>query len=618
MLLEALEGDVTVVCNAIVASVQIQVEPVGRWFEAFVKRRNRNVSASFQELEEEEELSEESEDEELQLEEFPLLRTLDPKDWKNQDHYAVLGLAHMRYKATQKQIKAAHKAMVLKHHPDKRKAAGEQIVEGDNDYFTCITKAIEMLSDPVKRRAFDSVDPTFDNTVPSKAEAKENYFEAFAPVFERNARWSSKKHVPKLGNMDSSFEEVDNFYSFWYNFDSWREFSYLDEEEKEKAECRDERRWIEKQNRASRGQRKKEEMNRLRTLVDTAYSCDPRIKKFKDEEKARKESEKKAKADAKRKEQEDKDRARQAELEAARLAKEKEEEEAKQAAQLVKKEKEIQKKAIKKERQKFRTTCKNWNYFADTEADSVKMMEEVEKLCDRLELMSLQSLNEVLAASSKEEGKIAVEKQVQEVNAQLQKEKEAEVQARQAARSAEQASAGGGGGGKGWNEEELQLLIKAVNLFPAGTNARWEVIANYMNLHSTSGNKRTAKDVINKAKNLQRLDPLQKDEINKKAFEKFKKEHAAVPPTVDNAVPSERFDGSGGDANAASWTTEEQKLLEQALKTYPVSTPERWEKIAVAVPGRTKKDCMKRYKELVEMVKAKKAAQEQVGGKSKK
>lgn len=28
----------------------------------------------------------------------------------------------------------------------------------------------------------------------------------------------------------------------------------------------------------------------------------------------------------------------------------------------------------------------NWNYFADDEADSVKMMEEVEKLCDRLEL----------------------------------------------------------------------------------------------------------------------------------------------------------------------------------------------------------------------------------------
>ncbi|XP_013884869.1 dnaJ homolog subfamily C member 2 [Austrofundulus limnaeus] len=615
MLLEAKNGEETVVYKAAAASVQVLVEPVGRWFEAYIRRRNRNLSASFQELEEEEESSEDEEDEEFQLEEHPMLRTLDPKDWKNQDHYAVLGLPHLRYKATQRQIKAAHKVIVLKHHPDKRKAAGEQIAEGDNDYFTCITKAIEILSDPVKRRAFDSVDPTFDNTVPSKGEGKEKFFEVFSPVFERNARWSSKKTVPSLGTPDSSFEEVDSFYTFWYNFDSWREFSYLDEEEKEKAECRDERRWIEKQNRASRAQRKKEEMNRIRTLVDTAYSCDPRIKKFKEEEKARKESEKKAKAEAKKREQEEKEKARQAELEVVRLAKEKEEEEARQAAQQAKKEKEIQKKAFKKERQKLRSTCKNWNYFADNEVDSVKMMEEVEKLCDRLELTSLQSLNEILASGSKEESKAAVEKQVEEVNIQLQKEKESEAQARQAARSAEQAS-GGGGGGKGWNEEDLQLLIKAVNLFPAGTNARWEVIANYMNLHSTSGMKRTAKDVINKAKNLQKLDPLQKDEINRKAFEKFKKEHTSVPPSIDKATPSERFDGSEG--NAAPWTTEEQKLLEQALKTYPVSTPERWEKIAATVPGRSKKDCMKRYKELVEMVKAKKAALEQVEAKNKK
>lgn len=67
---------------SLTASTLCQVEPVGRWFEAFVKRRNRNASASFQELEDKKELSEESEDEELQLEEFPMLKTLDPKDWK--------------------------------------------------------------------------------------------------------------------------------------------------------------------------------------------------------------------------------------------------------------------------------------------------------------------------------------------------------------------------------------------------------------------------------------------------------------------------------------------------------------------------------------------------------
>nr|XP_003469904.2 dnaJ homolog subfamily C member 2 [Cavia porcellus] len=530
--------------------------------------------------------------------------------YQNQDHYAVLGLGHIRYKATQRQIKAAHKAMVLKHHPDKRKAAGEPIKEGDNDYFTCITKAYEMLSDPVKRRAFNSVDPTFDNSVPSKSEAKDSFFETFSPVFERNSRWSNKKNVPKLGDMNSSFEDVDAFYSFWYNFDSWREFSYLDEEEKEKAECRDERKWIEKQNRATRAQRKKEEMNRIRTLVDNAYSCDPRIKKFKEEEKAKKEAEKKAKAEAKRKEQEAKEKQRQAELEAARLAKEKEEEEVRQQALLAKKEKDIQKKAIKKERQKLRNSCKTWNHFSDNEAERLKMMEEVEKLCDRLELARLQCLNEILTSSTKEGGKAALEKQIEEINEQIRKEKEeAEARMRQASKNAEKSTGGGGSSSRNWPEDDLQLLIKAVNLFPAGTNSRWEVIANYMNIHSSSGVKRTAKDVIGKAKSLQKLDPHQKDDINRKAFDKFRKEHGVVPQ-ADTATPSERFEGPCTDFTP--WTTEEQKLLEQALKTYPVNTPERWEKIAEAVPGRTKKDCMKRYKELVEMVKAKKAAQEQV------
>lgn len=39
------------------------------------------------------------------------------------------------------------------------------------------------------------------------------------------------------------------------------------------------------------------------------------------------------------------------------------------------------------------------------------------------------------------------------------------------------------------------------------------------------------------------VDPLQKGEVNRKAFEKFKKEHTSVAPSIDNAAPSERFDG---------------------------------------------------------------------------
>lgn len=66
---------------------------------------------------------------------------------------------------------------VLRHHPDKRKAAGEEI-RNDDDYFTCITRAYETLSVASRRRAYDSVDPDFDDQVPPiNATNKARFFE---------------------------------------------------------------------------------------------------------------------------------------------------------------------------------------------------------------------------------------------------------------------------------------------------------------------------------------------------------------------------------------------------------------------------------------------------------
>jgi hypothetical protein len=40
-------------------------------------------------------------------EESLALRELDPKEWKTQDHYAMLGLSGLRWRATDEQIKIA-------------------------------------------------------------------------------------------------------------------------------------------------------------------------------------------------------------------------------------------------------------------------------------------------------------------------------------------------------------------------------------------------------------------------------------------------------------------------------------------------------------------------------
>merc|ERR1712112_81551 len=274
---------------------------------------------------------------------------------KEQDHYRVLGLSKLREKATDDQIKKAHRFKVLKHHPDKRRAAGEE-TKDDDDYFSCITKAFEILGNPVKRKAFDSVDPTFVDDIPDafKKDSKDDFFEIFGPVFVRNTRWANKTPVPLLGSDESSRQEVDKFYSFWYDFDSWREFSYLDEEDKEKAGDKWERREIDKINKAQRKEKKADETKRIRRLVDNAYNSDPRIARFRKEEMEEKAAKKKAKADQAKARKDEEERIRkeqEAEEEKRREAKEAEE---KQKANALKAEKEAQKKMIKAERKKLR------------------------------------------------------------------------------------------------------------------------------------------------------------------------------------------------------------------------------------------------------------------------
>lgn len=236
-------------------------------------------------------------------EESPELLLLDPKEWKKQDHYQVLGLSHLRYKATSEQIKIAHRKKVLKHHPDKK--AGISNSTNDDAFFKCIQKAFEVLTHSEKRRQFDSVDPYYlaleeDTPTASDFKGKDKdrdfFLKMMGPVFEREARFSKRTPVPMLGAYDDSKETVEAFYDFWYNFDSWRSFEYLDKEVNEGSDSRDDKRYTEKKNKSERARRKKEDTVRLRSLVDMTLALDPRIKRIKQEEKEAREAKKKNKA----------------------------------------------------------------------------------------------------------------------------------------------------------------------------------------------------------------------------------------------------------------------------------------------------------------------------------
>lgn len=603
------EDEVTVF-GQLSAPFQFTVEPVGRCFEQIQIRYHHKHSHDHMDGEESDESeSGSSEDELPEDENEALLFSLDPREWRKQDHYAVLGLGKLRINATPNLIKKAYKAKVLKHHPDKRRKLGN--VVKDDDYFTCISKAYEILGNPVKRRSYDSVDEEFDNTIPTNcANSKQNFFTVFAPVFERNARWSVKKPVPKLGNISATYKEVDRFYSFWYDFDTWREYSYLDEEEKEKGENRDERRWIEKQNKVARQKRKKEEMARLRQLIDNAYACDPRVQKFKDEEKEKKLAQKRLRQEAARAKLEEEERIKQEAMEEERKKKEAEEEAARIAAAAAKKEKDAARKVLKKEKKILRSIVKEADYFSSNANERINHMQEVEKLAELLSITSLQSLNEELTSGDPERAKKAFLQQVKELKEKMDKEKMQQLEALQKPSVTEATHIS-----KDWTEQEMQSMVAAVNLFPAGTRDRWEVIANFIIQHSENS-KKTARDVLKKAKELQKNDFYLKEEAQKKAFEKFEKQHVKGSNTAPaEGHISQRYESVGEQqvreqgTNPAPWTSDEQKLLEQSLKTFPADVVDRWDKIAANIPSRSKKDCVKRYKELVEMVRAKKMAQ---------
>lgn len=102
------------------------------------------------------------------------------------------------------------------------------------------------------------------------------------------------------------------------------------------------------------------------------------------------------------------------------------------------------------------------------------------------------------------------------------------------------------------------------------------------------------------------------DQINSKLTnikdsqpEESKETEKATTPTTkpenkETAKPAETTEKE-------EWTQEQQQALEKALKDVPATLDpkERWNQIAERVPGKTKKQCVDRYKELRDAVKAK-------------
>ncbi|KAJ2602873.1 Zuotin [Coemansia sp. RSA 1804] len=329
-------------------------------------------------------------------EESALLLASDPKQWKKQDHYAVLGLSRLRYRATVDDIVKSHRKKVLRHHPDKKAAQG---LVNDDRFFKCIQKAFDILMDPVRRKQWDSVDPAISTAIPTGKEKDADFYALFRPVFEREARFSTKQPVPELGDADSAREDVEGFYSFWYEFDSWRSFEYLDKDAADGNGNRDEKRYIEGKNRKERANRKKEDVQRISTLVETAMKADPRMVQFREDDKRKRNAKRDAREEEARKAAEAKKAADEAVAKAASESAAKEDE--------LKKQRQQAHKLLKKEQRALKVLFKTANYFVP--ADSAPSAADITAATEKLD--------KIIAATPDFEKLVAIREQIEKAHA---------------------------------------------------------------------------------------------------------------------------------------------------------------------------------------------------------
>ena len=553
-----------------------------------------------------------------------------------QDHYALLGLSHLRYLATEEQIRKSYRETALKYHPDKQAAlllaeeteAAKQAKKDEiESHFKSIQEAYEVLIDPVKRRIYDSTDE-FDDEIPTDC-APQDFFKVFGPAFMRNGRWSVNQSVPSLGDDKTPLKVVDDFYNFWYAFKSWREFPHADEFDLEQAESRDHKRWMERQNAKLSEKARKEEYARIRTLVDNAYKRDPRIQRRKEEEKAEKQRKKEAKFLAKKLQEE----------EAVRLAEEekrRKEEEEKRAAELAqqqKKLKEKEKKLLRKERTRLRTLSGP----AISQSLLDLSAEDVENLCSSLDIERLRNI------CDKMEGKKGMElakvlRDAQECNSSDTKHQECKKTEEQNGSTTANATASLSGSlqkkERPWSKDEIELLRKGMQKYPKGTSRRWEVISEYI------GTERSVEEILKATKTIL----LQKPD-SAKAFDSFLEKRkpaqsiasplstreelegvsskkpednvaingnldmSSVGQNVNNQTPSNpSANGVSSSSEQDDWSAVQERALVQALKTFPKETNQRWERVAAAVPGKTVNQCKKKFTSMKENFRSRKNA----------
>mmetsp|Transcript_57696 Transcript_57696/g.140911 ORF Transcript_57696/g.140911 Transcript_57696/m.140911 type:complete len:689 (-) Transcript_57696:114-2180(-) len=434
---------------------------------------------------------------------------------------------------------------------------------------------------------------------------------------------------PSIGDENTPIDEVHTFYDYWTHFESWRDFSLQAareleaEDQLENAESRYEKRWYQKEIDSLARKMKKAEVVRVATLVERAMAVDPRLVQ-----------ERKRLADEKEQKQREK--------EELALKKKQEEEEAKLAEERrieeEKKRKTEEKFAREKEKKMFRKTKQAFKKYVSAALEELlekeyALEDEVDMICEKLDRERLTRFNDRLDGESASDVFKMVKDRAESIkNGVLDDEnddKGAAIGDSNNAVSATPVSNGGtdtaskppvmtnggttdteksSGKENGSNQatsssskkkepftkEELSALAKGVKKFPPGGANRWDQIANYINNSCRPENPRSKEECI--------------EVFNQLKNSTANAAQAAAGSKATNGNTTTSNSNSNSNSNDPdAWTADQDKQLQTALAKYPASMDknERWAKISDDVPGKSKKDCVQRFKAIRDALKAK-------------
>lgn len=140
-----------------------------------------------------------------------------------------------------------------------------------------------------------------------------------------------------------------------------------------------------------------------------------------------------------------------------------------------------------------------------------------------------------------------------------------------------------------WTVEDFEILKRQLSKHPVGAPGRWERVAEAFN------GRHGVESVIRAAKSLAERRPPGDD-----SFTQFLKQRKPLDKKVDAVDADSSVSGIVGDSVVGNvgWSSGEDIALLNALKAFPKDAAMRWEKVAAAVPGKSKAECMKRVAEL--------------------